>query len=240
MEAKELQKILDDHKKWLNNKGDKRADLQGADLQGVDLRGADLRGVFLQGANLRGADLRGAYLQGAYLQGAYLQGVFLQGADLQGADLQGVDLERAFLQGAYLRGADLQGVFLQGANLRGTDLRGVDLRGADLPDFQIPEGYLIVWKQGLRNTLIKLAIPIEAKRTANLKNRKCRAEFADVLEIFDQNDNNIQETKNWNIDYELIYKVGERIYPDKYDDDIRLDCTSGIHFFLTKQEAQNL
>lgn len=38
-----LDKILDDHKKWLEDeKNGIRADLQDADLRGADLRGADL------------------------------------------------------------------------------------------------------------------------------------------------------------------------------------------------------
>ena len=44
MTIKELQEILDKHKKWLNDEdGGERADLRGADLRGADLRRADLR-----------------------------------------------------------------------------------------------------------------------------------------------------------------------------------------------------
>ena len=61
MTTKELQEILDKHKKWLNDEdGGERAYLRGADLRRADLRGADLIG----------ADLSGAYLRGAYLSGA--------------------------------------------------------------------------------------------------------------------------------------------------------------------------
>ena len=64
----DIEKILKDHKRWLNHKaGGKRANLQEAYLQGADLQGADL-----QGANLRNAYLQGAYLQGANLQEADL------------------------------------------------------------------------------------------------------------------------------------------------------------------------
>ena len=58
MNQEELQKILEAHKKWINNEdGGVRADLSEADL-----RGANLRGTSLSGANLRRADLRGADL----------------------------------------------------------------------------------------------------------------------------------------------------------------------------------
>ena len=78
MNQKELDEILELHRKWLNG------DLEGveADLQWANLRGADL-----QGANLQGANLQGANLQGANLQGANLQGANLRWADLRGADI---------------------------------------------------------------------------------------------------------------------------------------------------------
>jgi hypothetical protein len=35
-----------------------------------------------------------------------------------------------------------------------------------------------------------------------------------------------------------LYVQGEMVYPDKYDDDIRIECTNGIHFFISKREAE--
>jgi len=37
----------------------------------------------------------------------------------------------------------------------------------------------------------------------------------------------------------LEYRVGELVYPDSYDPDIRVECTHGIHFFLTREEAES-
>ena len=72
MSSEEIKKVLDLHKKWLNEQGGERANLRWADLSGADLRvatlsGADLRGADLSVANLRGADLCGANLRGADL-----------------------------------------------------------------------------------------------------------------------------------------------------------------------------
>ena len=128
MNKEKLQKILDDHKKWLNDKdGGVRADLRGAylryaDLRGADLRYADLSGAYLRDANLRYADLRYANLSNANLSNA----------DLSNADLRYADLCYANLSGADLRDANLSGADLRDANLRGADLRDANLRGADL------------------------------------------------------------------------------------------------------------
>ena len=96
MTREELEKVLDLHKKWLNNEqGGERADLRGADL-----RGADLRVATLNGANLRGADLRWAKLSEADLSRAKLSRAKLSEADLNGANLRGADLSRADLSRA--------------------------------------------------------------------------------------------------------------------------------------------
>ena len=36
---------------------------------------------------------------------------------------------------------------------------------------------------------------------------------------------------------DTIYTVGNYVSPDSYDPDIRIDCTNGIHVFLTRKEA---
>jgi len=83
MNKKELNEILELHKKWLAGKPDgKKADLQYADLQKADLQYADLRY-----ADLRGADLRNADLQDADLRYADLRYANLQKADLRNANL---------------------------------------------------------------------------------------------------------------------------------------------------------
>ena len=152
------------------------------------------------------------------------------GAKLRWANLQGANLHGANLQGADLSGANLQGADLQGAILQGANLRGADLQGADLPHFQIcpEEGSFIGWKKLYRNVVAKLLIPAEAKRTSSLVGRKCRAEFVKVIEGrgFSMQDGVTE------------YREGSLVYPDKYDDDIRIECTHGIHFFMTRKEAE--
>ena len=73
MDQKELDKILELHKMWLNgDENGKCADLSGADLRVANLRDANLYGADLYGADLRGANLRDANLRGANLYGADL------------------------------------------------------------------------------------------------------------------------------------------------------------------------
>ena len=76
---KELDKIIDDHKLWLQSGSEKgkRANLRSADLRYADLSSADLRS-----ANLRSADLSSADLSSADLRYADLSSADLRSADL--------------------------------------------------------------------------------------------------------------------------------------------------------------
>jgi hypothetical protein len=158
----------------------------------------------------------------------------LRGADLRYANLWGADLWGANLRGADLRYANLWGADLRGANLRYANLRGANLQGANLPHFQIvpEEGGFYGFKKA-SGKIVKLYIPADAKRTSSLIGRKCRCSHAKVISISDGSG-----SAKGNYDKETIYKVGEYVYPDKYDDDIRVECSNGIHFFITKQEAE--
>lgn len=82
MTKEELDKILEDHKLWLDTYGVKgkkanlaRAILAGANLRRADLTDADLRGADLKWANLERAYLRWANLAGADLREAYLNDI---------------------------------------------------------------------------------------------------------------------------------------------------------------------
>jgi hypothetical protein len=79
-------------------------------------------------------------------------------------------------------------------------------------------------------------IPAAAKRTASLVGRKCRAEYAQVLGIDGEDGEALREAIS-DYDSDYVYRVGEMVYPDSYDDDPRVECTHGIHFYLTRQEA---
>ena len=95
MDREKLDKILKQHKLWLDSYGKKG---KRANLTGADLRGADLSKAILRWANLSEADLRGARLSKADLKEANLSGADLSGADLSEADLRWTDLRKVNLK----------------------------------------------------------------------------------------------------------------------------------------------
>ena len=207
-----IKEILEKHKKWLNAEdGGERANLSDADLSDADLSGANLRG-----------------------------------ADLSYADLRGADLSYANLRGANLRVADLRDANLSGANLSYADLRGADLSYAKANErtamyhLACPEeGAFIGFKKcnGAEEcVLVKLEIPEDAKRSS-ATTRKCRCSKAKVISI-----TGIVTRQEYNEafsqhDKKFVYRVGETVVPDSFDEDRWNECSNGIHFFITKQEA---
>ena len=208
-------------------------DFRGADLCGADLSRADLRG-----ADLRGADLRGAHLSNANLSGADLRGADLSWAHLSNANLSGADLGNANLSGAHLSNANLSGADLGNANLSGADLGNANLSGAEWNYLTVgihaaPEGALIVWgnKSG---RIVKMRIEENTPRSC-ATTRKMRAARATVLKISTGETEFIHQPATGPA---TRYAVGEVTECDSWDDDRWNECSDGIHFFLTREEAE--
>ena len=231
MTQEELNKILENHKHWLNE------DCEGWENMRADLRYANLREADLREANLRKADLREANLEGADLEGADLREADLRKADLREANLEGADL-----YGADLRRADLYGADLYGADLYEADLYGADLYGAkNVPfiPYSCPDFGMFIGYKKASGYIVELEIPEDAKRLS-ATSRKCRCNKAKVLRILntDRTIADITKVKS-SYDNSFIYKVGEVVSVDNFDEDRWNECSTGIHFFINFQEAVN-
>ena len=178
-------------------------------------------------ANLRGADLRGADLCEADLREANLREANLRGADLRGANLREADL----------RGADLRGANLRGANLRGADLRGADHNeGTAFLLSQCPDGAFIGYKKASSH-IVKLLVPEDAKRSS-ATTLKCRCSKAKVLEIqnLDGSKSDLKAVPS-DRDENFIYVVGKEKEVEGFDEDRWNECSTGIHFFISREMA---
>ena len=205
------------------------------------------KGISLAGANLIGANLKDANLKDANLYRADLSWANIEGADLTNANLEDADISWANLEGANLAWANLEGVLLYGAKLHGANLSGAKLYGADLNCAKnipyIPlscpsEGAFTAWKKVEGEYLVKLQIPEDAIRSS-ATTRKCRCDKAMVLDITSlDGETHFDEVANHNYN-ETIYKVGEIVYPDSFDENRWNECSNGIHFFVNKEDAIN-
>lgn len=265
MDNAKLKKILENHRHWLNEDCEgwenMRADLSNADLRYAELRCADLRYANLRNTDLTYTDLRSASLHNADLRNTDLRNADLRYAALHNANLRNADLRNADLRYATLHNTDLRNADLTYANLINADLRSADLRYADLryvnmtgvrlryaynldktiglylPIACPSDGEFTAWKKCRDGVIAKLLIPADAKRTS-ATGRKCRASEAVVLALYDKDGNEITEARS-NYDNDFVYRVGETVKPKKPFDDNRWDeCASGIHFFVTREEAE--
>lgn len=186
-----------------------------------------------------GEEGKRADLSDADLSYADLSDADLSYANLSYADLFGANLQRADLFGANLSGANLQRASLSGANLLGADLTNVKRNEITaFFDLQCPEkGSFIAYKKCRDDVIVELLIPGDAKRSS-ATSRKCRCDKAIVLEIVDRDGCQI-ETAVSHHDGDFVYKVGETVKVDNFNEDRWSDCSTGIHFFITRAEAEN-
>lgn len=137
--------------------------------------------------------------------------------------------ERADLSNANLACANLSH-----ANLACANLSNANLSNANLGHFSIvPEsGPFTAYKKLKQGIIAELYVPRSSKRIGGLLGRKCRVSKVKVkslsigTEAYDRHSG------------ELLYKVGCWVTPDLFDDDIRKECTNGIHCFITRKEAE--
>jgi len=177
----------------------------------------------------------------------------LSDADLSDADLSDADLSDADLRYANLSDADLSDANLSDADLSDADLSDADLSDADLSDADLsdaenvqypivcPErGSFIGFKKAKSEdfdpVIVELLILEDAKRSS-ATTRKCRCSKTKVLSItsLDEKENYNKAMSNYAINF--IYEVGKIVEVDDFDENRWNECSAGIHFFITRQEA---
>ena len=169
-------------------------------------------------------------------------------ADLSNANLSGANLSRANLRYADLSRADLSDANLSGANLSGANLCYAILSNADLSDIifnegtafyalQCPEEGSFIGYKKAHGYIVKLEILADAKRSS-ATSRKCRCSAAKVLSITAVDESEEVKEIASDRDSNFIYRVGEIVRVDNFDEDRWNECSTGIHFFITRREAE--
>lgn len=235
------------------------ADLYNADLTNTDLTKANLSYANLNYVDLTQSNLNLTNLSYANLSCANLSFTNLIDVNLTNSDLKYADLKYANLIGSKLNYAILHYANLIHANLINTDLSNANLNYANLmcsnlkrvnldnvrynecTSFFAPqcpeEGSFIGYKKS-RGKIVKLLITEDAERS-NATTRKCRCSKAKVLSISDIANTKEYEEVRSDFNYSFIYKVGEIVEVKDFDDNRWEECSTGIHFFLTRDEAVN-
>mgnify|MGYP003369166239 FL=1 len=199
-----------------------------------------------------------AKMEKTSLHGADLSWAEGEGTNFGGADFTECDLEHDRFRGCSFRSADFRKASLYAADFRGCDLTGADLRGADVRmailseailtgvrtddatlgwKMHCPEqGAFLAYKKCVYDRIVQLLIPADARRSSATA-PTCRCDKAKVLTI-----KNFDETKEFDeawslVDENFVYRKGQWVYADSFDEDRWKDSTHGIHFWMTREEA---
>jgi len=173
-----------------------------------------------------------------------LRGSNLSYSNLRDSNLRDSDLRDSDLRGSNLRDSDLRGSNLSYSDLRGSNLRDSDLRGsknineanfnegtAFLP-LSCPEiGGFYAFKK-CKGLVVTLYIPSDAKRSS-ATSYKCRGSKAKCISI----EGGLNEIVS-DYDANFIYKVGKYNKVDNFNENRWVECSTGIHFFMSKELAK--
>jgi uncharacterized protein YjbI with pentapeptide repeats len=169
--------------------------------------------------------------------------VDFRSADFSYANFSYINFSYANFSSANFRYANFSYANFSYANFRYANFRYANFRSANFRsaifNYRItPEvGKFIGWKK-TQNKIIKLEIQNAKNVSGGLVSRKLRTDKVKVLQIQTLdgkkcNDKNIPSDYNSN----FIYIVGQiAIEPDFIKNDL-IECSNGIHFFLTRDEA---
>ena len=102
---------------------------------------------------------------------------------------------------------------------------------------QCPDGEFIGYKKAADEKIVKLLILEDAKRSS-ATTLKCRCSKAKVLEIQerDGSKSGCNQIRSQH-DPSFVYKIGEIVKVDNFDEDRWDECSTGIHFFISRDMA---
>ncbi|MCI8561756.1 MAG: pentapeptide repeat-containing protein [Dorea sp.] len=199
-------------------------DLSGADLSNMDFTLSSFQNTVLDGADFENSSVENALFDGCSMKGADFKNARMVTASFRRCDMRGCNIEDATLFGAVLEHADLEGI--------------ISNEGTKWFRLHCPEkGAFLGYKKCVNDRMVQLLIPADAKRTsATLPS--CRCSKAKVLTI-----KSFDFTKNfeeaWSlVDENFVYKKGEWVEVKDFNEDRWQDSTTGIHFWMSRAEAE--
>ena len=204
-------------------------ELSDADLSGWDLSWVDFSLTSFHHVSFDHADMHSCAVENALFDDCSFRGTNFRQANLKGAAMRYDDLS----------GADISGANLFSAVLEHATLDGI-ISDENTKFFRLycPEkGAFLGYKKCFNNRLVQLLIPADAKRTSATMN-SCRCSKAKVLSIksFDYKE---EYDEAWSlVDENFVYRKGQWVAVPDFNEDRWMDSTTGIHFWMTREEAK--
>lgn len=199
-------------------------DLSGVDLSHMDFALSSFQNTVLDGVNFENSSVENALFDGCSMRGANFKNAKMVTASFRYCDMRECNIE----------GADLFGAVLEYANLEDV------VSNADTKWFRLhcPEtGAFLAYKKCVNDRMVQLLVPADAKRTsATLPSCRCNKAKVLTIKSFDFKEN---FDEAWSlVDENFVYKKGEWVEVKDFNEDRWQDSTTGIHFWLTRAEAE--
>lgn len=228
--------LLKYYREKQNSSGKNTGEL--ADFREALIENEDLTGVKLPKSDFTCASFVNVCLDQSDLSKCRLHNTLFKNCSLKGARLDDSDLE-----GAMLRGANMQGCSICGANLYASVLERANLTGICSDErtkfFRLrcpEEGAFIGYKKCCDNRIVELLIPADAKRSS-ATGRTCRCNKAKVMVIKSFDCSEYYEEAWSTVDENFVYRTGEWVQVPDFNEDRWFDSTTGIHFWMKREEA---
>lgn len=210
-----------------------RLELKEYEFHNMNLTGWDLSNVDVSLSSFHGSILNGVNFENSSVENALFDGCPMKGANFKNASMKRACFRSCDLSDANIEGADLFFAVLELANL---DSVKADENTKWYRLYCPEEGAFLGYKKCIGDRLVQLLIPADAKRTSATY-RTCRCNKAKVLTIksFDFKES---FSEAWSmVDENFVYRVGEWVEVKDFNEDRWFDSTTGIHFWLTREEA---
>ena len=230
MTKKELKSLLDDFR---NKEGETYLDLTYISIRTKKLEGMDFSRVDFSNSDFKNVNFRSCKFDNAKLQHIKFANCDFSDSSFAYADLFAADLRACNLSGSNFDGADFFAALLWEAKL---DNLLVTDRTKFFRNYCPEEGYIFGYKKCFNERMVQLLIPKDAKRCSSTTNA-CRCDKARVVAITDVNKKESYKEAMSFVDPNFIYRLGEMVYADSYNDDRWHDSSHGIHFWMTFEEA---
>lgn len=224
-------KLLDD--KLKRRREGEKPEFRDCLLEEMDLTGYDLSDLDFTLASFLNVTLDQVNFSGASLENALMDGCSMREADYRNANLKTASMRECDMTGCDIRGADLFCAVLEHAKLEGV-ISDESTRWFRL---HCPEsGPFVAYKKCLNDRIVQLLVPADAKRTS-ATGKTCRCNKAKVLAI-----KNFDETLSYDeawstVDDGFVYRKGEWVEVKDFNEDRWMDSTTGIHFWMNRDEA---
>ncbi len=210
----------------------------------LHLQDYKLHNINMTGWDMSNVDVSLSSFLGSTLDGINFENSIIENALFDGCSMKGVNLKNANVTGSCFRSCDLRNANAEGTNFLRSVLELADMSGMKINDqtkwirLHCPEkGPFLGYKKCMGDRLVQLLIPADAKRSS-ATGATCRCNKAKVLTIksFDYKE---QYEEAWSlVDENFVYRVGQWVEVKDFNEDRWFDSTTGIHFWLTREEAK--